>query len=55
MKNTTDNFAESQVGAEILSLEHYFTHNINRAAVFLHPRMKWRWLEKYWETKPTWI
>jgi hypothetical protein len=26
-----DNFAESQIGAEFLSLEHYFTHNINAA------------------------
>jgi hypothetical protein len=65
-KNITDNFAESQIGTEFLSLEHHFTHNINaawqklehyynlsdntpiyRAAVFLHPRMKWRWFERY--------
>jgi hypothetical protein len=69
-----DNFAESQIGTEFLSLEHHFTHNINaawqklehyynltdntpiyRAAVFLHPKLKWRWFEKYWETKPEWI
>jgi hypothetical protein len=23
--------------------------------VFLHPRLKWRWFERYWETKPAWI
>jgi hypothetical protein len=28
---------------------------IYRATVFLHPRMKWLWFEKYWETKPMWI
>jgi hypothetical protein len=28
---------------------------IYRAAVFLHPRMKWLWFERRWETKPTWI
>jgi hypothetical protein len=28
---------------------------IYRAAVFLHPRMKWLWFEKRWETKPAWI
>jgi hypothetical protein len=26
-----DNFAESQIGAKFLSLEHHFTHNINAA------------------------
>jgi hypothetical protein len=29
--------------------------SIYRVAVFLHPRMKWLWFEKCWETKPTWI
>jgi hypothetical protein len=23
--------------------------------VFLHPKLKWRWFKKYWETKPEWI
>jgi hypothetical protein len=69
-----DNFAESQIGAEYLSLEHHFTHNINaawqklekyynlsnntpiyRATVFFHPKLKWRWFKKYWESKPEWI
>jgi hypothetical protein len=72
--NPTDAFAESQIHARFLSLEHHFNHNINaawqklddyhnrtdatpiyRAAVFLHPRLKWRWFERYWETKPMWI
>jgi hypothetical protein len=22
--------------------------------VFLHPLLKWRWFERYWETKPAW-
>jgi hypothetical protein len=28
---------------------------IYRAAVFLHPRLKWRWFEKHWYEKPEWI
>ncbi|RYF41222.1 MAG: hAT transposon family protein, partial [Cytophagaceae bacterium] len=28
---------------------------IHRAAVLLHPRLKWRWFEKYWKHKPLWI
>lgn len=27
---------------------------IYRAAVVLHPRLKWRWFEKYWKNKPQW-
>ncbi|KAM0688742.1 hypothetical protein Q7P36_010817 [Cladosporium allicinum] len=38
-KNPTDIFAESQIGAEFLSLEHHFTHNINTA---------WQKLEYYY-------
>jgi hypothetical protein len=26
---------------------------IHRAAVLLHPRLKWRWFEKYWKHKPS--
>lgn len=40
-------------------LEHYYNQSdvtpIHRAAVLLHPRMKWRWFEKYWASKPEWI
>ena len=28
---------------------------IFRAAVFLHPRLKWRWFEKHWHEKREWI
>jgi hypothetical protein len=28
---------------------------IYRAAVLLHPRLKWRWFERYWKHKPKWI
>ena len=40
-------------------LEQYYNQSdvtpIHRAAVLLHPRMKWRWFEKYWASKPEWI
>ena len=40
-------------------LEHYYNKSdvtpIHRAAVLLHPRMKWRQFERYWRTKPEWI
>lgn len=28
---------------------------IHRAAVLLHPRMKWRWFDRYWKHKTEWI
>jgi hypothetical protein len=28
---------------------------IYRAAVVLHPRLKWRWFGKYWAKRPEWI
>lgn len=28
---------------------------IHMAAVLLHPRLKWRWFEKYWKHKHSWI
>jgi hypothetical protein len=40
-------------------LEFYYNKSdvtpIHRAAVLLHPRMKWRWFERYWAFKPDWI
>jgi len=37
-------------------LEFYYNQSdvtpIHRAAVLLHPHMKWRWFEKYWRSKP---
>lgn len=69
-----DDFAQSQINADFVTLEHHFSTNINaawqklndyytrtdntpiyRAAVFLHLRLKWRWFERCWETKPKWI
>jgi hypothetical protein len=47
------------VNAGWQKLEHYYNKSditpIHRAAVLLHPRMKWRWFERYWRTKPEWI
>ena len=28
---------------------------IYRVAVLLHPRLKWRWFERYWAKKPEWL
>jgi hypothetical protein len=40
-------------------LEYYYNKSditpIHRAVVLLHPRMKWRWFERYWRSKPKWI
>lgn len=37
-------------------INHYFSKTdstpIYRAAVVLHPRLKWRWFNKYWRDKP---
>jgi hypothetical protein len=39
-------------------LDIYFTKTdatpIYRIAVVLHPRMKWRWFDRYWAKKPLW-
>jgi hypothetical protein len=47
------------VNAGWQKLEHYYNKSdvtpIHRAAVLLHPRMKWRWFERYWRTKLEWI
>jgi hypothetical protein len=47
------------VNAAWQKLDAYYTRtddtSIYRAAVFLHPRLKWRWFEKQWATKPEWI
>jgi hypothetical protein len=71
---SVDDFAQSQIEGNFVTLEHHFHHNINaawqklndyytrtddtliyRATVFLYPRLKWRWFERYWESKPQWI
>jgi hypothetical protein len=47
------------VNAGWQKLEYYYNKTditpIHRAAVVLYPRMKWRWFERYWRTKPEWI
>jgi hypothetical protein len=47
------------INAAWQKLEYYYNKTditlIHRAAVLLHPRMKWRWFERYWRTKPEWI
>jgi hypothetical protein len=47
------------VNAAWQKLDAYHTRtddtSIYRAAVFLHPRLKWRWFKKQWATKPEWI
>jgi hypothetical protein len=69
-----DDFVQSQINADFVTLEHHFSTKINaawqklndhytrtnttpiyRAAVFLHPRLEWRWFERCWETKSSWI
>jgi hypothetical protein len=49
----------SAINAGWQKLEFYYNQSdvtpIYRAAVLLHPRMKWRWCEKYWRSKPDWI
>jgi hypothetical protein len=40
-------------------MDNYFNKTdatpIYRAAVVLHPRLKWHWFEKYWAKKPQWL
>jgi hypothetical protein len=47
------------INAAWQKLDDYYTRTddtpIYRLAVFLHPLLKWRWFERYWETKPEWI
>ena len=56
---TLERHFSTNINAAWLKLNTYYTLTdatpIYRAAVFLHPRLKWRWFERYWETKPTWI
>ncbi|KAM0708864.1 hypothetical protein Q7P35_002900 [Cladosporium inversicolor] len=52
-------YFSTAINAGWQKLEHYYNQSdvtpIHRAAVLLHPRMKWRWFEKYWRSKPEWI
>jgi hypothetical protein len=48
----------ANINAAWQKLNEYYTLTddtpIYRAAVFLHPLLKWRWFDRYWETKPDW-
>lgn len=47
------------INAAWQKLNHYYLLSdatvIYRAAVFLHPRMKWRWFERHWVHNQDWI
>lgn len=49
----------TNINAGWQKLEYYYNKSdvtpVHRAAVLLHPRMKWRWFERYWSSKPAWI
>jgi hypothetical protein len=49
----------TNINAGWQKLEHYYNKSdvtpVHRAAVLLHPRLKWRWFERYWSSKPSWI
>jgi hypothetical protein len=48
----------ANINAAWQKLDEYYARTddtvIYRAAVFLHPLLKWRWFDRYWETKPAW-
>ena len=48
----------ANINAAWQKLNQYYTltdeTSIYRAAEFIHPLLKWRWFDKYWETKPAW-
>jgi len=54
-----ENHFSTNINAGWQKLEFYYNHSdltpIHRAAVLLHPRMKWRWFKRYWSSRPTWI
>jgi hypothetical protein len=49
----------TSINAGWQKLEYYYNQSdvtpVLRAAVLLHPRMKWRWFERHWSSKPEWI
>jgi hypothetical protein len=56
---TYEHHFSHNINAAWQELDSYYTRtdetSIYRAAVFLHPRLKWRRFEKQWATKPEWI
>lgn len=55
---TLERHVSANINAAWQKLDQYYTRTddtpIYRAAVLLHPLLKWRWFERYWETKPAW-
>jgi hypothetical protein len=56
---TFEHYFGTNINAGWQKLRYYYELTdrtpIYRAAVFLHPHMKWLWFEKRWETNPLWI
>jgi hypothetical protein len=57
--NALEHYYNHNINAAWQKLDAYYTRTddtpIYRAVVLLHPRLKWRWFERYWESKPQWI
>jgi hypothetical protein len=55
---TLEHHFSANINAAWQKLDEYYTRTddtpIYRAAVFLHPLLKWRWFDRYWSTKPAW-
>jgi len=55
---TLEHHFSANINAAWQKLDQYYTWTddtpIYRAAVFLHPLLKWRWFDRYWSTKPEW-
>jgi hypothetical protein len=53
---TLEHHFSTNINAAWQKLNDYYTKTdatlIYRAAVFLHPYLKWRWFERHWVTKP---
>jgi hypothetical protein len=49
----------TNINAGWQKLEYYYNKSdvtpVHRAAVLLHPRLKWHWFERYWSSKHSWI
>jgi hypothetical protein len=55
---TLEHHFSANINAAWQKLDQYYTRTddtpIYRAAVFLHPLLKWRWFDRYRSTKPAW-
>lgn len=59
-QTTFEHYISTNINAGWQKLEHYYRKlddsPVYVAATVLHPRMKWRWLEKRWQKEhPDWI